>query len=503
MKPSPRSIPLEKLSAVLLFLFLSFVFAYTFPRWADPNQSSRVDMILAVVDDGTFQIDRYVSNTVDYAKYNGHYYSDKAPGAALLGIAAYFAAKPVLSDTLLETLAARFRSNAALANTLNPEGSGILTDKIKFVLVQVLATLVASILPSAGLGVLLFLVARRFTQNFWARIGLVFLYSFLTPAFAYAGAFYGHQLSAALLFGAFALTLLPPTLRWPHLLGVGFLLAFSIVSEYPSALMVVILAVYTAFRLFRQKTLVRIFWALPTAVPVIAGWMAYNNAVFGGPLSLGYSNSELWVNEHSTGFMSLTFPHWDAVWGITFGLFRGLFFMSPILLLAVPGFVYWWKSREYRLEFWIVLASILSIFLFNSSSIMWWGGFSVGPRYLLPMLPFLTLPILYAWRSLSTRLWSRLLVYALSFWSWFVVWSLTLGGQAFPPDRYRVPLIEYSLPNLAAGSIARNAGMLLVDLNGWLSLVPLLVAAMALLILLTSLRHRNAVPPLSAREMDA
>ncbi|MEZ4640045.1 MAG: hypothetical protein R2856_34655 [Caldilineaceae bacterium] len=37
-------------------------------------------------------------------------------------------------------------------------------------------------------------------------------------------------------------------------------------------------------------------------------WMAYNNHVFGGPVELGYSYSELWVDQHHDGFMSLSAP---------------------------------------------------------------------------------------------------------------------------------------------------------------------------------------------------
>jgi len=94
MIASPRS---ERLTAVLLFLVLLITYVYVFPRWADPNQNSRLDMVAAVVDDGTFQIDKYVTNTVDYAKVGEHYYSDKAPGVAFIGIPVYAGLKLVLN----------------------------------------------------------------------------------------------------------------------------------------------------------------------------------------------------------------------------------------------------------------------------------------------------------------------------------------------------------------------------------------------------------------------
>jgi hypothetical protein len=47
----------EKWIAFGLFLLLLGCYTYTLPRWADPNQNSRLDMVIAVVEDGTFRID--------------------------------------------------------------------------------------------------------------------------------------------------------------------------------------------------------------------------------------------------------------------------------------------------------------------------------------------------------------------------------------------------------------------------------------------------------------
>ena len=41
--------------------------------------------------------------------------------------------------------------------------------------------------------------------------------------------------------------------------------------------------------------------------------------------------------------MSLSLPTLDGIWGITFSAYRGLFLLSPWLLLALPGFVIWWR----------------------------------------------------------------------------------------------------------------------------------------------------------------
>jgi hypothetical protein len=483
-------------SASLIFMVLLFCYVYFPPRWADPNQNSRLDMVVAVVDDATFHIDDYVENTVDYAKVGEHYYSDKAPGAAFLGIPVYTVLKGLLDLPAMDSVMDILADNEALKATLREGGTGLLTHKVRFAIAQVALTLVASALPTALMGTLMYNLLGRFTARPWPRIGVVLGYGLLTPAFAYAGAFYGHQLSAACLFGAFCLVFLgtKPLSTW-SLLAVGLLLGYSVITEYPSALIVGILFLYTFCRLSDRR---RIGWVGFTGALIAAGWMTYNTVVFGSPLELGYSHSELWTEQHHTGFMSLTWPRREAIWGITFSPFRGLFVLSPLLLLAVPGFVLWHRSGEHRPEFRVALTSVLAMFSFNSSSIMWWGGFAVGPRYLLPMLPFMALPIIFVLREWKGQTWVRVLVIVLSAWSLIATWGLTLAEQAFPPDTLRNPLVEYAWPNWQAGNIARNLGMFL-HLPGLASLIPLLVGVAALLVALWFLSRRGLVPMAESR----
>ncbi len=472
----------------LIFVTLLFCYVYFLPRWADPNQNSRLDMVVAVVEDGTFQIDAYVENTVDYAKVGEHYYSDKAPGAAFLGIPVYSVLKMFLDLPIMDSVMDRLTNNEALKATLREEGTGLLEHKVRFAIAQTMLTFVASALPTALMCALMYRLLARFTARQWSRIAVVLGYGLLTPAFAYAGSFYGHQLSAACLFGAFCLVFMgTKPLSNFSLLAVGFLLGYSVITEYPSFLIVGILFLYTFCRLSDRW---RIGWVILTGGLIAAGWMTYNTAIFGSPLELGYSHSELWTEQHRTGFMSLTLPHWEAIWGITFSPFRGLFVLSPLLLLAVPGFILWYRSGEHRPEFWVALTSVGAMFLFNSSSIMWWGGFAVGPRYLLPMLPFMALPMIFSFRGWEDRILMKVLSIVLFVWSLIATWGLTLAEQAFPPNALRNPLVEYAWPNWQMGNIARNLGMFM-HLPGILSLLPLLVGVTALLATLWFLARKD------------
>ncbi len=490
----------ERITEITLFLILLACYTYFFPRWADPNQNSRLNMVIAVVEDGTFQIDKYVENTVDYAKVGDHYYSDKAPGVALLGIPLYSGLKFFLDMPVMDTLMEKLSNNSAFQSTLRQGGSGILKHKVRFAIAQVFLTIMLSAIPTALLAVLMYRLLGEFDKNVWHRLAVVIGYGLLTPAFAYAGAFYGHQFSTFLLFAAFYLIFMH-AVTTKTLLTVGLLLGYSVVTEYPSVLMIIVIYFYTLYKLYHTDDWKRIGWVTLTGGIVAIFWMGYNTTIFGSPLELGYSHSELWQDQHHTGFMSLTLPSLEAMWGITFGMFRGLFFLSPLLLLSIPGFWLWWRSGKYRAEWILSMACTLIIFLFNSSSSMWWGGFAIGPRYLLPMLPFMSLSIIFVfklWEHKPVGNYLRFLpgltlfLYA---WSFVVTWGLTLAEQSFPSDTIRNPFVEYAIPNWQIGNIARNAGTIL-GFKGMLSLIPLFIIVMIIVggwWLLTQ-RHETSSP---------
>lgn len=475
-----------------LFLILLVCYIYFFPRWADWNQNSRLDLVLAVVDQGTLCIDKYYQNTGDYALFEGHHYSDKAPGLSFLAIPVYAAFKPVLRSGPVQRLTARLAEGQASVDTLQEGDETPPADKVYFAVVLCLVTFAVVSVPSALLGVLLYHLLGQLTSSQSWRIATVLLYGLGTSAFPYSGSFFGHQLVAFLLYGAFYLSLLIRQhrldARWAVLMGL--MLGYALITEYPTALIAVAIFFYACLALRYWRPIVGLIaGGLPPGVLLAA----YNLAIFHTPLPVGYTYSELYTEQHSTGFFSLTFPHADALWGITFSSYRGLFYLSPVLLLAIPGFVAWWQSRRLRGEWAVCLWAVLSIILFNSSSVMWQGGFAVGPRYVLPMLPFLATAMGAFAEKWGARTWARALTGVLCVWSLLAVWAESIGGQSFP-DWTLSPLFNYSLPRLMGGNIARNWGMIL-GFRGWASLWPLVALLVTSMIgLINELYRRQQIP---------
>lgn len=453
-----------------IFLILLACYAYFLPRWADWNQNSRFDLVRAIVEKGTLAIDDYAANTGDYATMNGHIYSDKAPGLSFAAVPIYSVVNRLMHIPAIDELIQRLASNPAFTDTLNPEGSGLLRDKVQAALGLTVVTFFLVMLPSALLGLLLYAFLGHLGFSRPVRVATPLIYGLATIAFPYSGAFYAHQFTAVLLFGAFYLAFLMRHRR----LGsgakpiVGFLLAYSVISEYPTALIAGAIAIYTLIAVPDRRW---ILGAVLAGLPPLLMLGLYNTAIFGTPFKLGYEYSTLWAETHKVGFLSLSLPTLEALWGITFSSYRGLYFLSPVLLLTWPGLLSFWKVREWRAEFILCGWAVVSFMLFNASSVMWPGGYSIGPRYLVPMLPFAAVALAFGLERAFRRRWSQVLVLILTLWSFGLVWIETISGQAFP-DYTPEPLISYSVPKLIAGDIARNLGMAL-GLCRWASLLPL------------------------------
>ena len=117
--------------------------------------------------------------------------------------------------------------------------------------------------------------------------------------------------------------------------------------------------------------------------------------------------------------------------GITFSSFRGLFFVSPILLLAIFGLWAWFRMRIMRTEWAVCTWATISFLLFNGSSAMWQGGYSIGPRYLVPMLPFLVTGLGAFAAKYGHTLWARISTIILTILSFLVVWIESIEVKLF------------------------------------------------------------------------
>jgi hypothetical protein len=126
----------------------------------------------------------------------------------------------------------------------------------------------------------------------------------------------------------------------------------------------------------------------------------YKHRIAGGSLGLG--------NPSSYG---IQLPTWNAFWQITFGPYRGIFLLCPILLLFFVGALFMWQRHEMRRELLLCVAVVVIYFLVDASRPAdvngWSGGASVASRHLVPMLPFMVFPVAF---TLGSPFWRRAFV---------------------------------------------------------------------------------------------
>lgn len=366
-----------RLPGVPLFLLLIGIYAY-FYQAGGANQNSRFDLVRSMVEERTFQIDHYHRNTNDKAQREQHYYTDKAPGVSWLGA-------PVHQAVI-----------AIAGNNSQPP---------RYLDVSMyLVTIFAVAIPSALAGLMLFMLGSIWGLSPRASAALALAYGLGTLAFPYSTLFYGHQLAAALLLAAFVLLVQmrqqssTGIVSAPALATTGLLLGYAVVTEYPAALACAVLCLYAAVFV---RPYGRLAWlAVGMAIPGAALAM-YHNAAFGGPFTLPYEFSTQ-APRHLGFFMGIGLPDADTLYQILFSSYRGLFYSSPWLLLAIPGAVLMLRQRRFRAEAIVCMAIVLMFVWLNASLVDWEGGAAMGPRYMIPAIPFVAILTVWAWKALLT-----------------------------------------------------------------------------------------------------
>lgn len=464
------------LPEIIIFLTLLFCYAYFFPRWAEWNQNSRMDLTVALVEQGRFEIDDYYENTGDYAVYGGHIYTDKAPGTSFLGVPAYAAFRLATRVPVVEALLQKLSHSEALQATLREGGTGLLLEKVRFAAALYVATFFVVALPSALMGLLLYRFLGRFLERETPRTLLVLGYGLATIVFPYSNVFYGHQTATVLLFVAFYLAyrVRQGELGLGYLWAVGALLGLTVLTEFPAVVAGGLLGLYIVWFLHRRagwRSVVSgagrlVLAGLPFAF--LLGF--YNASCFGSPFTSSYRYLGNFPEISNTGFLGFTAPSWEALWGITFSPYRGLFYLSPFLLWAIPGFWHAVRDKAWRAEGLLSLATVVVHLALISCWYDWRGGYAIGPRNLILILPYLIIAIAFFLRHLyspfsHSLFWSSLLL------SFALVWIAATAGQDFPPVTVAHPLREFWWPKFAAGDITRNLGMAL-GLEAWWSLLP-------------------------------
>jgi hypothetical protein len=330
----------------LLLLALVAVGALTPVYQFGEQDHSRLCLTQALVH-GRVSNDACLSSALDKASYGGHLYSDKPPGMSIveLPVAEALRLGPV---ERWQSEPARLWAVRVLSNGLAFLACVLLVGRVSE---GIAGGLGGPALVAFGLGTL------------------------MAPL---AAANFGHVAAACLGFGGFLLA-------WNRrMLAAGLLAGAAVLFEYQAAIVSAIVACYVAFHGLRA--LLRF---AAGAVPGIALLAAYETAAFGRPWHLSYAYvANRFAEDQAHGLFGIGAPHGFSTY-IVFAGGGGLLVISPVLVAAAFGLVP--LGRRHRLEAFVCGAVVVAFLALNCGYFLAYGGFSPGPRFLVPALPFLAL----------------------------------------------------------------------------------------------------------------
>jgi hypothetical protein len=324
--------------------------------------------------EGRPSIDKYAAETCDIVRRGGHFYAAKGPALDFWSAPWYL---------LLRTL------HAVPAN--RNAGASYPAAMLGVPLRAVWQIgLWAVVIP----GVVLLLLVRRAADAIEPGTGVAAatVLGLATLVLPFSTLFFAHVPAAMLAFASFWLLFR----RRSSLAAAaaGALAGLAIAVDLPLVVPAAALLVYAAVRRPRVRR------GIAFAVGGLVGLLplfAFDVWAFGSPFRIAYSGAA--IDPGAAGveqahvhklFFTLTAPHPRLAVEMLFSQ-RGLFVLSPVLAAGVAGLVLLWRRRlraEAALIGSLCVAELIWL-MFRPNYELALGGWVPGPRFLIPLLPFL------------------------------------------------------------------------------------------------------------------
>jgi hypothetical protein len=371
---------------ILINLLLS---CYYLDVWLTPNAASRAMPVLTLYEDKTIVIDKYKNYAGDVSEINNHTYSNKAPLSSFIVYPFYSLYKsfglPDVKDTTLK------KYPIYIWSYMGPDGIDHMPDGRTFLLpksstVLMLGDILCGAIPFV-ITLVLALFAMKRTSVKLPPVAVVMLSFYASFIFAYAGTYTGHLLS-----GVFALTGYI-FLKKKNYLFSGIMVGLALATEFPVGILVPAWAIL--IYLNEKKISKPILFGLGL-IPGIAIVLWYNYHLTGSITKTPY-NFEVHQEKQNAQELGFNMPTFSAFWGLVFSTYRGVLFYTPVLILMLwyvlkNGYENTFKNAKNKMKIVIgwsknyLLITIIAYLILYSSYYQWPGGWSLGPRYLIPMV---------------------------------------------------------------------------------------------------------------------
>lgn len=232
--------------------------------------------------------------------------------------------------------------------------------------------------------VLVYKICRLYSDESVSSL-IAISYAFASIAWVFSTIFYAQQVTA--FFGVLALYMALRSIKkgrastWS--MGIaGLALAASILLDPISIILAIFLSTYLLF-MFKKA-------ALPIILAIlgVVAYGSYNYLNFGNPL---VTSEEVYLAQGSGSLLgSFGTPLYFGLFGNLVSIHKGLLLYVPLAALGILGL-----ANAPRRELLLLLGLIFSMLIPYSRWYEWGGGLSYGPRFLVPIIPYLIIPIMF------------------------------------------------------------------------------------------------------------
>ena len=409
---------------LILFISLNFLLSvFYLDKGFNWNSISRILPIMSYFEQGNFQIDKYKDRTGDISYINGHYYTDKAPLATMLVLPVY---KVLVTTGIIK------RQNS---------WEDLLA-------IGIIGAFITAVIPFL---LLLFLLMKRLL-NINAAFSSVLLVMSLYGGmlFVFSSAFYSHLLAGIFTLSAYLL------LKENRFLLAGLLTGLAFASEFPLG---IFLPIWALIILIKERSFKKSMLFVLGVVPFILFIFYYNYYFTGSPFTMLYQfeAQQGFADEFNSAntIFGFTLPRLENIWEMIFGQYKGLFFYMPILILI---FLQLFKSvGKVRLKEltanYFVIPSLAFAGLIISKNISWWGGWTYGPRYLIPLCFLLVYEgVIFLAKTDFFKVW----FYCLSGFGLICAWMAKSTVVYSIPTEENYPVFGYIASKFTMGEFNQN-----------------------------------------------
>lgn len=386
------------------------------------NSSSRYALVLSIVKNHSLFFDESLARFAapDLVYYKEKFFSIFLPGTSFLAVPFY-----------------------------------IVGDKLG--LPQIFTYLMPILLSLANF-FLLYVISRKLHISRIISLISGLIFTFGTTALPYSLTLTQH--SASLLFLLLATINAFDDRNFKNDLLLGLIFGASILFDIPNIWILspfVILSFLRNFLLKKEERKIKLSAKLGLAAIILGilpfvlclGW--YNKEVTGSPLKLGQtvgrSKFPLPVNapkekpimqKKSIYESKLALDSRNLLNGIyilSVSDERGIFYYSPVLLLGILGLWLTIKRRSYLPIIVAIVSSILVTFISYAMFDDPWGGWSFGPRYMIPVMALLSLLVGYILKSTRKNIIFGPILFILITYSVYINTLGALTTNALPPKQ--------------------------------------------------------------------